>query len=98
MECRASDRIPRLPVSAARKTFKETRATADPTEPSAARRFSRIACSIVSEGIRWIIRVAGAKEPLGNSPPRLCTAYTKQGVPISGAGQRQEEGGAARHE
>src|SRR5271168_1643591 len=56
MECSASDKTPRLPVTAARKTFSDTSTTAEPTEPSAAIRFSRLACSIVVEAIRGIIR------------------------------------------
>src|ERR1700690_126076 len=56
MECRASERMPKLPVEIARKTFKETSTTAEPTEPSAAIRFSRDASSRDSGGIREIIR------------------------------------------
>ena len=36
LECSASERIPRLPVTAARNTFSDTSTTAEPTEPSAA--------------------------------------------------------------
>ena len=60
IECIASERIPRLPVIAARKTFSVTSTTAEPTEPSAAMRFSRLACSIVVEAIRGIIGKAVA--------------------------------------
>src|ERR1700723_532423 len=56
MECRASERTPRLPVIAARNTLRDTSTTAEPTEPSAAIRFSRLPCSIVVELIRGIIR------------------------------------------
>jgi hypothetical protein len=60
IECSASDKIPKLPVSAAKKTFNVTSTTADPIDPSAAKRFSREACSwsagTGTDDMRWIIR------------------------------------------
>src|SRR5271168_2248594 len=55
-ECIASDKMPKLPVRATRKILSESRTTAEPTDASAARRFSREACWAGSKVIRQIIR------------------------------------------
>ena len=57
-ECSISERIPKLPVAKARKALRDTSATAEPTEPSAASFFSRTPCSsefiVRADGIiRW---------------------------------------------
>src|ERR1700723_3364725 len=51
MECSASDKTPKLPVRTTRNIFSETSSTAEPTEASAARFFSRVAPSSASEVI-----------------------------------------------
>ncbi len=57
-ECIASDKMPKLPVRATRKILSESRRTAEPTDASAARRFSREACWSWIQSHRQIIRCA----------------------------------------
>ena len=75
--------MPKLPVTMARKTFRKTSTTAEPTEPSAAIRFSRAASPSVSEGIVAIIRW---RQP-GNVPIKVQVRRAKWigagGNPIS---------------
>src|ERR1700722_19850595 len=80
--------MPRLPVTAARKTFSDTSTTAEPTDPSAAMRFSRLACSIVVEGIREIIRCDAGKTGASEYPD--CVPLCK-GANLCFAGDRAEK-------
>src|SRR5580704_1913563 len=57
MECSASDKTPKLPVRTTRNIFSETSRTAEPTEASAARFFSRVAPSSASEAIGGLYAV-----------------------------------------
>src|ERR1700683_3627302 len=57
MECSASDKTPKLPVRTTRNIFSETSSTAEPTEASAARFFSRVAPSSASEAIGGLYAV-----------------------------------------
>src|ERR1700675_2924536 len=62
IECKASERMPRLPVTIARNTFRDTSTRAEPMEASAAIRFSREACSRISAMTRAIIRSRSSGE------------------------------------
>ena len=58
MECSASDKTPKLPVRTTRNIFSETSRIAEPTEASAAQRFSLLARSSASKAIGGLYAVA----------------------------------------
>src|SRR5580692_1442936 len=58
VECKASDKMPKLPVRSTRNTLSDTSSTAEPTEASAANRFSRDARSRGSKGIGGLYALA----------------------------------------
>src|ERR1700693_5072450 len=55
-ECSASESMPRLPVAAAKNTFKLTRIIAEPMDPSAAICFTDVGDSVMEESSKRIIR------------------------------------------
>ena len=62
MECSASDKTPKLPVRTTRNIFSEISRTAEPTEASAAMRFSWDARSSASKAIGGLYAAHGSAE------------------------------------
>src|ERR1700751_5184892 len=83
IECKASDKMPRLPVRSTRNTFSDTNKTAEPTEARAANRFSRVERSRGSKAIGGLYAWA---------PTRKAGLMGARDAPFWKAGWRGERG------
>src|ERR1700740_2579724 len=82
IECKASDKMPRLPLRSTRNTFSDTNKTAEPTEARAANRFSRVAPARGSKAIGGLYALV----------PTRNAALRERGAPFWKAGWRGERG------